>query len=391
MVVAHADRAHAILSASGSKRWMICPPSAILELEFEERTSEFALEGTFAHELSELYLALHLDHIRKATFTRRFNKMKEGQYFSEDMVDYVQVYVDVVIERIHEAYARSKDAVVLIEQRLDFSDWVPEGFGTGDVVIISDGILEVVDLKYGKGVPVSAVDNSQMKLYALGAINQFEMLYDIETVRMTIVQPRLDSISTDEIEVDKLLTWADEEVKPKAEMAIAGKGEYAAGDHCRFCRARATCRSRADKNLEIARFDFKEPSLLTHDEIAQILHEAEELKKWAADVQDYAYEQAEKHGVKFPGWKLVEGRSNRKYADEEEVSEILRKEGFEEEKIYSKKLLGITAMEKVVGKKKFGELLKELVIKPAGKPTLVTEDDKRPELNSLGSAINDFQ
>ena len=391
MSVAHAERAHALLSASGSKRWMSCPPSAQLEQEFEEKTSEFALEGTFAHELSELSLMLYTGDITKQVFTRRLNKAKKDQFYSEEMADYVQVYVDLVIEKINEVKAKTKDAVVLLEQRLDFSAWVPEGFGTGDVVLIGDGTLEVIDLKYGKGVPVSAVDNPQMKLYALGAINQFGFLYDIETVKMTIVQPRLDSISTDEVKADKLLKWADETVKPLADMAIAGSGEMNAGEHCRFCRAKATCRARADENLKMAKFEFQEPKLLSNDEIAEILIKADELQKWAKDVQDYAFEQAEKHGVKFPGWKLVEGRSVRKYIDEKEVATLLTTEGYQEDDIYTKKLLGITAMEKKVGKKKFNELLKELVIKPNGKPTLVPESDKRTELNSTASAVEDFK
>lgn len=392
MSTAHAERAHALLSASGSKRWMNCPPSAQLEQDFEEKTSEFALEGTFAHELSELHLMLYNEDITKQTFTRRMNKAKKDKWYSEEMSDYVQVYVDLVIERINEVKAKTKDAVVLLEQRLDFSEWVPQGFGTGDVVLIADGTLEVIDLKYGKGVPVSAEDNPQMKLYALGGINQFGFLYDIETVKMTIVQPRLDSVSTDEIKVDKLLEWANRTVKPLADMAMAGEGEFnAKGDHCRFCRAKAICRARADENLEMAKHEFKNPPLLSHDEVAEILSKAEELQKWAKDIQDYAFEQAEKHGVKFCGWKLVEGRSNRKYTDENEVAKTLSTEGYKEDDIYTKKLLGITAMEKKVGKKKFNELLSDLVIKPNGKPTLVPETDKRPELNSTASAVEDFK
>ncbi|PLR84634.1 DUF2800 domain-containing protein [Bacillus canaveralius] len=392
MSTAHSERAHAYLSASGSKRWLSCPPSAKLEQEFPESTSDFAREGTCAHELSELYLQRYLELINKATFTRRHNKFKKdnAEFYSQEMEDYVQVYVDFVIERINAARAASSDAVILLEQRLDFSEWVPKGFGTGDVVIISDNIMEIIDLKYGKGVPVSAEDNSQMRMYALGAINQFGVLYEFDRVQMTIVQPRLDSISTDEISTDDLLFWADDFVKPRADMAIAGEGEFAAGEHCRFCRARFTCRARADANLEMAKLEFQKPDLLSFDEIGEVLAKAEELQKWAKDVQGYALDQAENHGVKFPGWKLVEGRSNRKYTDEQLVAQALLAEGYEEEKIYSKSLYGISAMEKAIGKKVFVEVLKDLVIKPVGKPTLVPESDKRPELNSTESAIADF-
>jgi Protein of unknown function (DUF2800) len=391
MSVAHESRAHAKLSASGSKRWLTCTPSVHLEQGFEDQSSDFAREGTAAHELSELYLQLHVDQIGKATFTRRYNKFKkENEFYSQEMDDYVSSYVDFVIERINAAKALSSDAVVLLEERLDFSEWVPEGFGTGDVVIISDGAMEIIDLKYGKGVPVSAEDNSQMRLYALGAINGYGFLYDIDSVLMTIVQPRLDSISTDDMSVNGLLEWAEVMVKPKAEMAINGEGEFVAGDHCRFCKARATCRARADKNMEIARFDFKEPPLLTNEEIAQILFEAEEIQKWAKDVQLHALKQAEEHGEKYPGWKLVEGRSNRKYSDESAVAETLISKGYGEEDIYSKSIRGITAMEKTIGKKVFNEVLSDLVVKPSGKPTLVPESDKRPELNSTAAAAEDF-
>lgn len=388
--MAHAERAHAILSASGSKRWLTCTPSAALEQDFPDQTSEFAKEGTAAHELSELFLQQYVGEINKATFTRRLNKFKkENEYYSQEMEDYVQSYVDLVIERINAARALSSDAVILLEQRLDFSEWVPNGFGTGDVVLISDGILEVIDLKYGKGVPVSAEGNTQMRLYALGAINQFEVLYDIEQVQMTIVQPRLDSISTDEIEADKLVTWANRFVKPRAEMAIAGEGDFIAGEHCRFCKVRYTCRKRAEANLKMAKHEFKDANQLSHDEIAEVLIQAGELQKWAKDVQDYALEQAEKHGVKFPGWKLVEGRSNRKYSDEEAIIEKLS-EKYDAEAYLKTSLLTLSNLEKSIGKKQVSSLIGDFIVKPSGKPTLVPEDDKRPELNSAASAVEDF-
>lgn len=388
----HAERAHAMLSASGAHRWLNCTPSARLEEEFEDSTSEFAREGTFAHELSELHLGLYLDHFKKATFTRRLNKMKKAEdgFYSQEMEDYVQVYVDTVIERINEARSRTEDATIIIEQRLDFSEWVPEGFGTGDVVIIADGTMEIIDLKYGKGVPVSAVDNPQLRLYALGAVNQFSILYDVERVRMTIVQPRLDNISSDELTVDELLDWAENEVKPKAELADKGEGDFVAGDHCRFCRARFTCRARAEANLEMAKREFQAPPLMSNEEIAEVLQQADELQKWAKDVQSYALDQAEKHGTKFQGWKLVRGRSNRKYANQDEVAARLVEKGWKEDEIFEKKLLTITNMEKRIGKKAFSEHLSDLVVKPEGKPTLVPESDKRPEINSTESAVADF-
>ncbi len=391
--MSHSERAHAKLSASGAKRWMTCPPSVRLEEDFEDRTSEAAEEGTAAHELSELYLQRHFEQITKRQFTIRYNKFqKENDWFSESMDEYVKVYVDTVIERANEAYAQSPDALVLLEERLDFSKWVPEGFGTGDVVIVADGLIEVIDLKYGKGVPVSAEGNPQMRLYALGAINGYELLYETEQVNMTIVQPRLDSISTDSLQAEDLLEWAETEVRPAADLAANGEGDFCPTDEaCRFCKAKAVCSARADKNLEMAKYEFAKPDTLSHEDIGKVLMEAEELKRWATDVQTYALVQAENHGTKFPGWKLVEGRSNRKYSDEEAVEEVLLNSGYNKDTIYEPmKIFGITKLEKSIGKKAFGDLLSGLVIKPAGKPALVHESDKRPELNSTDSAIEDF-
>lgn len=390
MSINHSNRDHAVLSASGASRWMSCTPSAMLEKDMPDQSSEFAKEGTAAHELSEIYLMHETGQITKAAMTRRINKFKkENEFYSQEMDDHVTNYVDIVVEKINEAKSRSEDAVVLLEQRLDFSDWVPEGYGTGDVVIISDGLLEVIDLKYGKGVEVSAIGNPQLRLYGLGAYNQFDMLYDIDTVSMTIVQPRLDNISTETLEVTKLVLWADNEVKPKAELAWNGEGEFVPGDHCRFCKIRSTCRARAEENLEMAAYDFAKPAQLDLNEIGEILSKAEELQKWAKDVEKYALEQAEKHGKKIPGWKLVEGRSNRKYADEDKAFETLKAE-YDEDLIAPRKLLGITAMEKTIGKKQFASLLDGLIVKPPGKLALVPESDKRPELNSTESAVADF-
>jgi len=383
--------AHAILSASGAHRWLNCTPSAKLEQQMPEEKSEYAAEGSFAHKLAEHHLSYQLAKIGGAKYEKQLKKLKTNDFYCQEMEDHVNTYVDFAIERINEAYSKSKDAVVLLEQKIDFSPWVPEGFGTGDLIIIADKTLEVIDLKYGKGVPISAENNPQMRLYGLGAFNEFDMLYDIKNVAMTIVQPRLDNVSTEELEYSELLAWGNDYVKPLADLAFNGGGEFMAGDHCRFCKAKATCRARAEKNMELAKYDFQDPPLLSHDEVADILFKADELKSWAGDVQTYALDQAEKHGVKFPGWKLVEGRSNRKYLDEEKVAETLTGAGYKEDDLYTRVLKGITAMEKFVGKKKFTELLKDLVIKPAGKPTLVPESDKRPEINSAAAAAEDFK
>ena len=383
---------HALLSASGSARWMACTPSARLEEQFPNTTSEYAEEGYFAHALADLKLSRAIANtIKPSGFKKRLAEMQKHPLYSPAMEEYVDQYVAQVSEIFMAAKKQCADTLVLLEQKLDFSEWVPDGFGTGDVVIISDGVLEVIDLKYGKGVPVSAEENSQTRLYGLGAIATYMMLYDFLTVRMTIIQPRLDNTSTEELRVDELMTWAQNKLKPKAQLAFAGDGEFCAGDHCKFCRAKATCRARAEANLELAKYDFQDAFLLSKEEIAAVLARADQLKAWVTDIETYALEQARDHGERFPGWKLVEGRSNRKYTDEEQVAKTLTDAGYEEVKIYKpKELLGITAMEKEIGKKKFGELLSDLVVKPAGKPTLVPENDKRPEINSLQSAIDDF-
>lgn len=381
---------HAILSASSASRWMACPPSARLEQDYENKTSAFAAEGTLAHELGELTLSLNLGEITKRKFTTKFKKVEANELFTKDMPDYVEIYVDTCMEKMSEAKAKTPDALFKLEQRLNFSEWVPEGFGTGDFVIIADGTMEVCDLKYGKGVPVSAEGNKQMRLYALGAIAEFGFLYDIEKVKMTIIQPRLDSISTDEMLTEDLLKWAEEELKPTAALAFKGEGEFCAGGHCGFCRAKAVCKARADKNMELAQYEFADPKVLSNTDIADILGKAEELSKWAKDVQEYALEKAVQ-GEEFPGWKVVEGRSNRKWTDEDKIGEILTGQGFIESIIYTKKLTGITNMETAIGKKEVVRLLGDYIEKPIGKPVLVSESDKRTVFNAAASDFGEVQ
>lgn len=384
--------AHALLSASGSSRWLACPPSAKLGEQFEETTSTYAEEGSLAHAFAELELAKALKLIKTREYNKQLKEIKASELYLPEMDDYVQEYVTLVMERISKAKADFQGVTCLLEQRLDYSRWVPEGFGTGDAVLIYPGTVEVIDFKYGKGVAVDAEHNPQMMLYGLGAYEQYNILYDVEIVRMTIMQPRLDSVSMFELSAVELVRWAEETVKPTAEKAFAGQGDFKAGDHCRFCPAKATCRTRAEANLELAKYDFAEPPTLSKDEIGDILAKAEELQKWAADVQAFALDKAVNHGVKFPGFKLVEGRSNRKYVDDAAVTEALLAEGYEVEAIHKpKELLGITAMERFLGKKKFNTILGDLVIKPEGRPTLVAESDKRPEINSVAAAQDDFE
>jgi len=374
---------HAVLSASSAYRWMICTPSSRLEQNYENKTSTFAAEGTLAHELGELGLKHSLGEISTRKFNMELKKIEANELFTKDMPDYVSMYTDTCMEKSAEAKMKTKDALFKIEQRLNFSKWVPEGFGTGDFVIIADGTMEICDLKYGKGVPVSAIDNKQMRLYALGAITEFEFLYDIKNVRMTIIQPRLDSISTDEITSVELLKWADEFVKPMAALAFKGEGEFCPGGHCGFCRAKAVCKARADKNMELAKYEFAKPTTLDYEDIAFILGKADELAKWAKDIQTYALEKAVE-GEEFPGWKIVEGRANRKYTDEVLIAKTLLDNGYRNSSIYKPdELFGISAMEKSIGKKVFAELIGEYIEKPQGKPVLVIETDKRKVFNSV--------
>ncbi len=363
---------HSIYSASGAHRWMNCPPSAQLEQQFPNETSSYAEEGTAAHDLAE-------HKLKKALKMR--SKKPTSPYHSDEMDEMTDLYVEYCLELIERSKENCSDLQILIEQKLDFSDYVPEGFGTGDLVVVGNGTVHVVDLKYGRGVIVSAEKNPQMMLYALGALSLFDMLYDIEKVSMTIVQPRVDNFSTWEITVEELLKWAEEELKPKALLASTGGGEFCAGDHCRFCRAKNQCRARAVKNLELLKYEFQDPALLTDEEIAEIIGLADELAKWAGDIYTYATALAINEGRAWDGFKLVEGRTRRKFTDEEAVAETAKEAGYTA--IFKQSLITITEMEKLMGKKKFNDILGNLVEKPKGKLTLVPETDKRQAVDPI--------
>jgi len=383
------ERAHAILSASSAHRWLNCTPSARLEEQFPDTESEDAKEGTHAHAGAELELLRWLGRITPEEFRERSVEWIGSRFVNADFLASLKTYVDFCKEKITSVREKTPDAVILLEERLDFSHLVPEGFGTGDLVIVADGVLEVIDLKFGKGIEVSAIENEQEMLYGLGAYEAHSLLYDINTVRLTIVQPRKQAEpSTWEIPVPDLLRWGDEYVRPLAEMAWKGEGFFRAGDHCGFCRAKASCRERSETNLALVQYEFKAPELLSAPEITAILGKATQLKKWAGDVQDYALEKA-KTGYKFAGFKLVSGRSNRKYSDPDAVAKALIDAGIPEAVIYERSLLGVTALEKAITKKRFEELLKGLITKPPGAPTLVPVTDGRPEIEA--SAIEGFE
>ena len=374
-------RKHALLSASSAERWLNCTPSARLSEDIKDVSSPYAAEGTLAHELAEKLLRIAL-YGNDLPDIAEFEELTKHELFYEGMLDEVEDYTNYVLETYNAALAKTKDAKIFLEQRLDFSNYVPEGFGTGDCIIIADGEMEVIDLKFGKGVEVSPIKNPQLKLYALGAFDKYGFIYGIESITMTIAQVRLNNISSWTITADMLEDWAEAELKEKALLAYEGKGETFPGDWCTFCRVRHTCRARAEMFLGIYNKFKKDPDKLNAAEIAEILGQVNDIVKWTKEIKDFTLDEALK-GTRYPGFKLVEGRSNRKIEDEDGFAAVLLKEGYEEDKIYKpKEMEGITNLEKLMGKKKFTTLGTGFVIKPAGKPALVPVDDKRPELDS---------
>ena len=376
-------KAHAILSASSSHRWLNCPPSARLCETYEDKGSNYAAEGTDAHSLCEYKL-------RKALGMGAVDPSEHLTWYNEEMEDCANGYATYIMELVESAKETCADPVVLIEQRVDFSRWVEQGFGTSDAVIIADGTLRVIDYKHGLGVLVGADNNPQMMCYALGALELFDAIYDIDFVAMTVYQPRRQNVSTFEMSKDDLYRWAEEVLKPTAELAFAGDGNFLCGEWCGFCKAKHECRARAEANLLLAQYDFKLPPLLEDSEIEVILSRADQLVSWVNDIKEYALQQAIS-GKDWTGFKLVEGRSNRRYTDEAAVTQAVTNAGFDP---YERKLLGITAMQKLLGKSRFEELLSAYIEKPLGKPTLVPESDKRPVMNNAKTDFmeeNDYE
>lgn len=389
----HNTRSHALLSASGASRWINCTPSAKLEDEHgKHEISVYAAEGTLAHELSELYISHDtLRTISDNEFNSRLEEIMANELFNEEMLDMVPIYVDYCTTEFISAKEHNKLAVMEIEQKLDLTEYVPESFGTADCVIINDDIIEVIDLKYGKGVPVYAQFNKQLMLYGLGALRKYDTMYDITEIKLTIVQPRINNISTWQISVSDIIKWAIEELAPAAKLAFAGEGDLKAGEWCKFCSVKNKCRALYDKQLEIARYEFKDPNFLTDEEISDILNRSKSFIEWVNSVTEYAQKRA-LEGKVWPGYKLVEGISRRKWLDENKVAEVIlaKMPEISDDQIYDMKLKSITQIEKLVGKKKVQELLSDVIIKPQGKPTLVSIDDKRAALG-IESAVNDFK
>lgn len=381
--------AHALLGGSNAHRWLVCTPSAQLEAKFPDRSGESAKEGTFAHELADLYLSRR----QGLPVNPRISRLKAGtteygDFYSLDMEENVEAYVDLLDAKYQQALKADKNAILLHEEKLDFSSWVPYGFGRGDAIIIADGVMEVIDFKYGATVSVEAKDNPQMRLYALGAYNAYGWLYDIDCVQMTIFQPRNGGEKSETITTKELLSWG-ETIKPIATQAYKGEGEPSPGDHCRFCRASPRCRALKEHNLQLAAdYDVDaDPRLLSDKEVADVLSRIEMLTAWANKVKAYAQEEAVDNGRVFPGYKLVAGRSVRKIEDAAKAEALLEEAGYKKADILKTELLTISKLEKLVGKKKLAKLLDDVIVKPPGKPTLVPDSDPRPVFNS---AANEF-
>ncbi len=381
---------HALLGPSSAHRWLVCTPSARLSESFADQDSEYAKEGTLAHRIGELLLRKRWEG---EDITADLEAAQADPLYSGEMGEYMEGYAAFIEERMAEAKTRCKDPRIFVEQCVSFEGYIPESFGTADCLILSDGLLDVIDLKYGQGVPVTAEGNPQMRIYGLGCFLALSFAYEINEIRMTIYQPRIDNIATATMTRTGLLDWAENELKPKAALAWAGEGDFCPGEGtCRWCRAAPICRAHRDYQLELAKRDFADPPLLSPDEVAEVLARLPALTAWAKSVEDYALDAAVNQGASFPGYKVVEGRSNRKYADTDSIAAALRKAGYKVADIYKpRELLGLGAMEKLVGKKKFGELAGQYIIKPEGAPTLVPEADKRPPINTAAKAAEDFK
>lgn len=380
--IEHSARGHARLNASSSHRWMMCPPSVKLSEQFADKPSPYAEEGTFLHELSEIKLHRYLGDMASDVLDAMYEEHKDNEFYSDEAEAVTDEYVAHCVEVIKAVRSSCPDPLIMVEHRLDYSEYVPEGYGTGDLCIVADGIIDVIDFKGGRGVRVEAHRNSQLMLYGLGALLEFDPLYDIHTVRVTIVQPRLNNISTYEISADDLIRWAETEVRPKALLAYKGEGEFCAGEWCRFCRARYTCRKRSEYHMKLAERDFKQPDLLSDEELVDILPVAESLNNWVQDLIAYATQQAI-DGKEWPGYKLVAGRSIRKYTSEVGVIKAATEAGYTD--IYKTSLLGVGDLEKRMGKKKFADIVGKFVVKPKGAPQLVPESDPRKPYNDAAS------
>lgn len=385
----HAGRAHALLSASSAHRWMVCTPSAVLESQFEDTTSAAAKEGTLAHELCELKLRNYIDTVNftKRKYNAAVKKLKADPLWSDEMEGHTDLYLDFVKAT---ALAFENKPYVVVEKRVDLTEWIPGGFGTADCILIGGDVLHVIDFKYGKGVPVSADHNPQLMLYALGAYHAYAMLYSVSKVRVSIVQPRLSlEADTWETDLNSLLAFG-ETVKTKAALAIKGEGPYVPGEsQCRFCRAKARCRARAEDNVKLAFFTDQKPPLISDAEVGEYLMQGEDVERWLKDLQDYALS-ACLAGKEVAGWKAVEGRGSRVWADQDAAFAKLEESGTPMAMLFETVPLTLAKIEKLLGKKDFTETVGEFIDKKPGKPALVKASDKRPAITNAVTAAEAF-
>ncbi len=378
---------HALLGPSSASRWMACPPSARLCENVEEKESDYAKEGSLAHEIGEIKLKRKLmPHVLSPQkFGALMKKLKSHELYQEEMQCYTDDYVDFVME----SYCSSETTpFIAIEQKVSFEEYVPGGFGTADCILIYGDTLHVIDFKYGKGVLVQAEENKQMLLYALGAYLEYNFLYEFKNIKMSIVQPRLNNIDSWECSIEYLLEFA-ELAKEKGALADLGDGEFNAGEHCKFCGIKISCRERTERNLELAKYEFKKPPEISNEELGEILKKAQDLVAWAKDLKDYALAEVLK-GNEVRGWKAVNGRTSRAFTNTDEAIKVLIENGTKEEMLYERKYLTLAQMEKVIGKKEFNETLKEYIVVNPGKPTLALASDKRPAITNKVSATDEF-
>lgn len=382
---------HAKLSPSSAARWLTCTASVLLESGVEDKPSEYAAEGTYAHSLCELEGKYAVGQISKRSLTAGKKKIYDEKYHSAEAEEAAAGYAEYIKEEtIRCENAAGEAPVVMFEKRLNLEQWAKGSFGTADCIIISGDTVHVIDFKYGKGVEVLAEGNPQMMLYAAGAWALFSPLYDIETVRMTIIQPRLNSVSEAEISAADLESWLEGVVKPKAQEALSGEGVFAPGDAaCRFCKAKDICSARAEQLVALFE-DNRDTKVLSNDRLGEILEMSKDMKNWLEDLKAKATSLL-MGGETVPGWKLVEAKTNRQITDEAAAAAALEKAGLSQEQIYTRKLAGITALEKLLGKKKVSEVLADVIVKPKGGPALAPVTDKRPEIHPEEAIINAFE
>lgn len=379
---------HALLSASSSHRWLHCTGAPRLEATFPDTTSEYAKEGTLAHELCELKLKKYTTAMAKGTYTRAYNKIKKNELWAPEMDETTDVYLEH-IKSIMLSY-KVAPVVVVIEKRVDFSQYVPEGFGTADCIILAGDTLHIIDYKHGKGVVVDADHNPQMMLYALGAMHDYSLLYKFNTIKMTIVQPRVNNISEFEMSSDELRKWGEEVVMPKAKEAYEMEGHtFEAGAWCGFCRAKAQCRTRCEHFDAMHVFTNQDPRLISLEDLGTYLEHGKDIESWYKDIKEYALSES-LAGAEVPGWKAVEGRGSRAFQDGDTAIQTLINGGVDESILYERKVLTLAQIEKAIGKKEFNELVGDQVVKNPGKPTLVADTDKRPRITNQPSAAQVF-